>query len=135
MPVKSETVDQIYKKMLGGEKDISEFDPKDISASKSDLDATMQNKPELVKALLRVGVMKSTGVMLEQLKKEAHDCVPIMRAVSMVIANTLEWISTHDAEQVDPEFFATVIKTEIDRAWLDMQAAFADHLKANKQEN
>lgn len=128
------TVDAIYEHVMQGEPDFNSFSEKEVRAAKDNLDNAMQNNPALVKSMVRVGIMRSTDVILKALMAETKECVPIMQAVANIIGKTLEYKSGH-SDDLDPTFFAELIRDEIDKTWLKMQEAFADHLKANKQEN
>ncbi len=134
MPITESQLEQIYKKVLDGEPDLDSFSRKEIEASKQDLDSTMQTKPELVKAMIRVGLLRSTDTILKALMAEARECLPVMQAIVNIIAKTLEFKTTHDGE-VSVEFFGELIKTEVDKTWVTMQGAFAEHLKEEKREN
>lgn len=134
MPFSKTEIDTIYDRVMGGERDLASFSKKEIEASKGDLDHAMQNKPELVKALIRANLMKSTDVILRALMDETKGCAPIMEAIANIIAKTLEFKREHD-NTLDSGFFADLIKAEVDKTWVAMQGAYADHLKQEKKDN
>lgn len=134
MPFALSEIDNVYKKILAGEPDLNSFSDKEVAAVKDNLDSVMQTKPELVKAFIRVGIMKSTGTILNALMSETKECAPVAEAVATIIAKTLEYKAAH-GDDVDSQFFAETIKAAVDKTWLAMQAAFAEHQKETKQEN
>jgi trans-2-enoyl-CoA reductase len=134
MPFTPTEIETIYRQVLDGDPDISQFSMKDIKASKDNLDAVMQSQPDLVKAMMRTGIMKATDIVLKALTAEAHECLPIMLAISNIISKTLEHKTEHEGE-IESEFFVNLIRNEVNRAWIAIQEAFVDHLKEQKKEN